>query len=874
VLSAAGSQAERSFPYLVLEQLFHGVALAGPGGIVHSLPTHKAESGDRKPALSASQVMQASYLALGELSARQPVVLCVDDVHFADRESLQCLLYLIRRCRWNPVTIFLAQGTPGMTERQSGLAELACRPGVRNARLAALSQDGIAQLITAMFGPVDAERYAVEVAQVSGGNQLLVQALLNDHAVCRARGEAYDGPVAGDMFRAASVACVHRSGSDGLRVAQGIAILGQALPDGMLGRLVGLDDSAVATALEILTESRLLAGGRFRHPAIRGAVLDDIPAAEREPLHRHAARLLRDDGAPALAIAPHLLAAGLGQDEWAARLLGEAADQALASDQVSLATRYLRAADGCCPNEEQRHLIKMKLTRIMWRDRPDASVRMLKALGTPVKAGELPAVASLKVAHGLLMAGQISDAVEIVERICHPENAASNSADSQLSFELDVARLWLASTYPGASKRLEQSLTPPLPGEPAPVSPIGMPRLAANYALWSVLARGPDEATLAEAERALRNLPIGDATMDTLKVAIMTLVYGDRLTAAASWCDRFLVEAADRDACKWNAELRSVRALIALRQGELRTAEALALAALSDMSEEAWGVQIAMPLATLIEARLAMGQYDAAGELVNRPVPEATFQTRYGLHYLYARGRYHLAKGYHDAAFTDFLACGESQHAWGIDAPVMVPWRIGAAEVWLRRGQRRRAANLADEHLALVAPAQQRTHGIALRTLALTREPSQRLELLSEALEILQATGDRYEVALTLADVARAHQRIGSVTEARSIVRQAWRMAEECGAEGLRSSLMPKSAAAAQFRPADTASPPPADVGVTSLLSDAELRVTSLAAQGYTNREISSKLFITVSTVEQHLTRAFRKLNIRRRQELPASFAS
>jgi DNA-binding CsgD family transcriptional regulator len=51
-------------------------------------------------------------------------------------------------------------------------------------------------------------------------------------------------------------------------------------------------------------------------------------------------------------------------------------------------------------------------------------------------------------------------------------------------------------------------------------------------------------------------------------------------------------------------------------------------------------------------------------------------------------------------------------------------------------------------------------------------------------------------------------------------------------------------------------------------LSDAELRVASLAALGYTNREISSELRITVSTVEQHLTRTYRKLAVKGRDKL------
>jgi DNA-binding CsgD family transcriptional regulator len=52
-------------------------------------------------------------------------------------------------------------------------------------------------------------------------------------------------------------------------------------------------------------------------------------------------------------------------------------------------------------------------------------------------------------------------------------------------------------------------------------------------------------------------------------------------------------------------------------------------------------------------------------------------------------------------------------------------------------------------------------------------------------------------------------------------------------------------------------------------LSEAERRVAVLAAEGHTNREIARKLYITISTVEQHLTRIYRKLNVNRRADLP-----
>jgi DNA-binding NarL/FixJ family response regulator len=62
----------------------------------------------------------------------------------------------------------------------------------------------------------------------------------------------------------------------------------------------------------------------------------------------------------------------------------------------------------------------------------------------------------------------------------------------------------------------------------------------------------------------------------------------------------------------------------------------------------------------------------------------------------------------------------------------------------------------------------------------------------------------------------------------------------------------------------------PAAPGPASLLTEAEMRVAALAALGYTNREISKRIHVTISTVEQHLTHVYRKLSVTRRTELPA----
>ncbi|MCE7003137.1 helix-turn-helix transcriptional regulator [Kibdelosporangium philippinense] len=60
----------------------------------------------------------------------------------------------------------------------------------------------------------------------------------------------------------------------------------------------------------------------------------------------------------------------------------------------------------------------------------------------------------------------------------------------------------------------------------------------------------------------------------------------------------------------------------------------------------------------------------------------------------------------------------------------------------------------------------------------------------------------------------------------------------------------------------------------TPPLTRAELRVAALAAQGCVNREIAERLYITPSTVEQHLTRVFKKLGITGRDSLPPSLSA
>jgi DNA-binding CsgD family transcriptional regulator len=272
-----------------------------------------------------------------------------------------------------------------------------------------------------------------------------------------------------------------------------------------------------------------------------------------------------------------------------------------------------------------------------------------------------------------------------------------------------------------------------------------------------------------------------------------------------------------------------------------------------------------------------LGRLDEAAARLAAPTPDALFRSVYGLLYLYAKGQYQLATGHHHAALTEFLSCGELVRAWGLDMARLAPWRVGAAAAWLRLGNSEQAKQLLREQLSGPCGCSAHDRGLSLRILAAAGPPNRRPLLLAESAELLENCGDCYEQARALADLAEAFQQLGETRRARVVFRRAARLANLSRSESLRRELMPlddgegegeggTDATAAASGQSATAGHVPDPV---STLSESERRVASLATLGYTNREIAAKLFITASTVEQHLTRVYRKLGVKDRRGLP-----
>ncbi|MQY06295.1 ATP-binding protein [Actinomadura macrotermitis] len=836
VLGAACSAAERDLPYGVVEQL------TGPGA--GPVP---ADAHDR---LGAYRALSARLM---EPAGERPLLVTVDDLRHADEESLHFLLHLARRLRSARVLLALAGPVGADAGRRLLLSDLGRQPHVRRLVLGPLSPAGTALLVE-RAGAGGTAGLAAEVHAASGGNPLLADALLED------RRETGGGPAA--RYSLALAGLLRGEGPDRLAAVRALAVLDEDATPGRLARLAGCDPAAAERLLDGPAAAGLLDGLRLRHPAARAAVLDDIPGDERAGLHRRAAELLYEEGAPAGHVARHLVAAGYAGAPWAVAVLSDAAEHALLDDRPGPAAECLRLAWHGDGDDRSRAALQARLARAEWQVSPAAAARHLAPLVAAAHAGMLAPGDLLVLVKHLLWHGRDAEAAEVLAGLRERfGQAGARGAGAERLADLEV---WLAFRHP----QLARDRRAPAPPSRGPARPGTDPQLRCAAVLAGALSGNTGAAAADLAERVLRDLHLhrrNPWTEEAALLALQVLILAERLDAVAVWCERPAGEAGGT-APTVSAMFAAARAEVCLRLGDPRGAARHARAALEHLPAQAWGVNVGLPLGTLVLAATRTGDHrTAAGELA-RTVPEPMFQSFAGVYHRYARGHHHLATGRPHDALGDFLHCGETLRGWGLDAAALIPWRTDAAEAWLRLGERDQARRLVREQLDRPGAHASRVRGPALRLQAALGPQSRRPVLLGEALRLAEASGDRFEQARVLADLGRAHLDRGDRRRGRPLVRQALHIAELSGAAALARELLAVSDVAADGGPAAT----PEGVPLGGL-TGSERRVASLAVLGYTNREIAARLFVTPSTVEQHLTRVYRKLGVRHRRELPPS---
>ncbi|HEY7630570.1 MAG TPA: AAA family ATPase [Thermoleophilaceae bacterium] len=878
VLSARAGELERDFAWGVVRQLFDAAVARAPaaerarlleGAAALAAPALGIEAGESAMDVSYAALHGLYWLTVNVAQA-SPLVLFVDDLHWADAPSLRFIAHLLPRIAELPVLLLLASrprgSEPGASEDL--LAGIAAEQGVTGMRLAALSEAASAVLVRRQLAGQASDEVCLACHELTGGNPFLLRALASELA-----GEdGAPGDVTAEHVRRMTPEAVSstvllrlaRLSPEALGLARAAAILGAGAPLQAAARLAGLEVDDAATSSGTLIRAGILAEDdtlTFVHPLVRTAVYQDLAAPERSRWHHRAARLLAEDNAPVEGVAAHLVQSNPGADEWTVEQLRRGAADAWTRGAPDVAADYLRRALAEPPSEQSRGLVRFELAQIELVHDPAAAVPGLReALGLVTEPGRRAEV-TLALGDGLSVLGRLAEAVEVLS---HSIAELEGEDAPALLSSLEAARLGAARWEPTAQK-LRGELVAAIREREARGEPLD-PRLQSQLAI-EACADGVDldaavraaRATLAATER-----PTGAAT-SALPEAMLVLAFADHAEEARVAIEDWVALARSR---AWPLAIvfgSTVATLAAVYRGAVSEAVASARGAVAPDAE----IRLApITIAFLVEALIERGQIDEArAELAVRGLADELPGGWATTPLLLARGRLHAAAGDHQAAVDDLLATGERAEAWGVRNPAMQPWRSSAAVSLAHLGDRRRAIQLADEEVELArAWGAPRAIGVALCAAGVAHGSEQGLALLQEAVDVLESSSAPLEHARALMYMGAALRRAKQRPKARDYLRAALDLAHQLGgvavADRAREELVIAGA-----RPRRDA------LRGRDALTASELRVAQLAASGRTNREIAEALFVTLRTVEAHLTSSYGKLGISSRQELPAALA-
>jgi DNA-binding CsgD family transcriptional regulator len=294
---------------------------------------------DRGTDVAAALAEQLLAL-VAEQCAAQPTILVIDDLQWADQASITLWGRLARSVRQVPL-LLVGMMRP-VPQREDLLALRRVVDDAARLQLTGLTEAAVAELVAALAGGKPGDKL-LRLADGAAGNPLYVTELvaaLDRSSILTITGSGAAELTSGPAPSSLSAAIADRLGfvSGPVReVLRAAALLGVdfAVPDlaTVLGRGVADLIPAVdeARAAGVLAESGNDLG--FRHPLIRAALYDEIPAPVRAAWHRDAACALAEAGAPVDRVARQLLRAvgGLGgttepMDEWILSWLARSAE--------------------------------------------------------------------------------------------------------------------------------------------------------------------------------------------------------------------------------------------------------------------------------------------------------------------------------------------------------------------------------------------------------------------------------------------------------------------------------------------------------------------------------------------------------------------
>jgi DNA-binding CsgD family transcriptional regulator len=653
-----------------------------------------------------TRLLAAVAEAVRAVAAETPLVLVVEDLHWADASTRGLVSFLARVIRADPVLLLVTVRAEELDPaRPIGvlIGELARMPHTERLALARLDRAGVAALVAAITGVAPSARLTGQLVQRAAGNPFFTEELL------AAGPDALTLPASVREVLAARVA---RLPAAGQRVLDAASVLGREVPHRLLDAVADaadLDDGLAATVSHRLIEPSG-DGYRFRHPLIQETVYGRLLPAARQALHTRAAAALAE-------LRPLAGAAGRA---------GHAAQVAFHWQQAGQARAALAAAVHAGDLAGAAHapaeaLAQYTLAIDEWQNVPD-----------PQAAAGVDEISLLeRAAEAASAAGDNTRAQDLVRRVLARTDQAAGPVRTALRLERLGRFSWLAGDLATSRQAYEDALRV-IPDQPSAARARVLAATAQSLMLRSqfLSSRGYAEQAVAVAQAVGMRAEEAHArnTLGTDLAALGGHAEGIEMIRAGLQIAQQIGDTTEAARCHVNLAstlTEARRAEEALRAGEEGVAKTMALG----LARTA-GAAI---LGSVLEALYLLGRWDeiparASAALESEPEPWSMIAVRM------PRCRIALARGDLAAAAADLAAMtavpgATSDAYYGADLAAL------DAALAVSAGDPARAGARADDALKIITGTDDVGRHLGIAALAIRIE--------ADALDAARLTGRR-----------------------------------------------------------------------------------------------------------------------------------
>ncbi|WP_030560794.1 ATP-binding protein [Streptomyces aureocirculatus] len=722
-----------------------------------------------------------------------PLVLIVDDAHWADQETLRWLAAFVERLDDLPVLVVVGH-RPGEANGDSAVHLAGIRSAARPTTvLRALTPDAAAGLTRATLGEHADAPFCREVWAVTGGNpyeSVELLAKVQDSEIEPVESSAAE---LRDLNRSARgrglVDRIQELGTDVTQFAWAAAILGSAISVELAASLIPMPLADAERCAERLAAARIVTSGEmgleFVHPLIASEVYRSMPSATRTAFHGRAAWAVTRSGRGAAAASPHLLEVIPDDDPELVAQLRQAAAEHLAVGAPDAARRCLERAlrEPPRPGVHARVLYELGCATLLTS--PVTTIGHLReALSMTGLSQELRVDAVCRLSQALVHNDELGEGLRVIDE------EAARLPDGTHRLRLRAVHFMWEGIHageedsPGRSRRLA-ALAGPLTGRD------NAERALLILRAFDAMTRGENAEEVVElCDRALVNgrLAPGLGWTDaewSFELRLMlgsSYAFADRLDRAESL---FTEGVKAYETAGWSgghlALAHAFLGYVYRRRGRLRDAEKSLRESLRLAERVGQG---GLPMhweaaSMLIDTLLARGHAEEAKSVADQyGFAPASASTIYVPDAMSVRGRLLLALGHTEEGRNELEATAKALTARGQYNTVLAPWAYDLARALAHEDPRRAADLVRDARVQAERFGTDTAIGEAVRCAAGLASGTRAVALYAKAVTYLEASPCAYEHAVARVEYGIAAGDVDAVQRGLALARA-------CGADGL-----------------------------------------------------------------------------------------